>query len=77
MDLLRKFFPQAFAVRDLKSLLMTILVYVIINALLGFVLGILGGFPLIGFFFRILGWCVGIYFFLAIVVAILRFLNVL
>ena len=77
MDLLRRFFPHAFAVQDIKSLLITILIYVVANAVVGFVIGILAKFPLIGFFFGILGWLVSIYFFAAIVIAILRFLHIL
>ena len=77
MSTLRKLFPRSFAVNSLSSLITTILVYVILNAVLGFVVGILSKIMLVGFVFSVLGGCLGVYFTAAIVVAILRFLNVL
>ncbi|MBQ2706481.1 MAG: hypothetical protein IJF60_06685 [Agathobacter sp.] len=77
MSTLRKLFPRSFAVNSLSSLITTILVYVILNAVLGFVFGILSKIMLVGFVFSVLGGCLGVYFTAAIVVAILRFLNVL
>lgn len=77
MSTLRKLFPRSFAVNSLSSLITTILVYVILNAVLGFVFGILSKIMLVGFVFSVLGGCLGLYFTAAIVVAILRFLNVL
>ena len=77
MSTLRKLFPRSFAVNSLSSLITTILVYVILNAVLGFVFGILSKIMLVGFVFSVLGGCLGLYFTAAIVVAILKFLNIL
>jgi len=77
MSTLRKLFPRSFAVNSLSSLIKTILIYVILNTVLGFVFGILSKIMLVGFVFSVLGGCLGIYFTAAIVVAILKFLNVL
>ena len=77
MSTLRKIFPRSFKVDSLSSLIGTILVYVILNAVLGAIFCVLSKIMLVGFVFSVLGGCLGIYFTAAIVVAILKFLNIL
>lgn len=77
MDLLRRLFPRSFRVNSVTDLVVTILIYVILNAVLGVVFGILSKIMLVGFVFSVLGGCLGLYFTAAIVVAILKFLNIL
>ena len=77
MDTIKKLWPQAFRASDVKSLVIAIVIYIVANFVLGIVFGLLDGIPLIGFVFSILGWIVGIYCFVGIVLAVLSFLKVL
>ena len=76
MGLLKSLFPQAMQARDLKGLLIAVLIYIIVNFVGGFVLGIIDGLPLIGFVFGVIGWALGIYCAVGIIVAVLVFLNI-
>ena len=76
MDIIRKFFPQATQAHDVKGLIIAIIIYVLVNFVAGFVLGLLNAIPLIGFVFGIIGWALSIYCAVGIVVAILVFLQI-
>ena len=73
---LRKYFPQAFASRDVRSLVVTLITYAIFSFLAGIVLGLLSGIPILGFIFSVIGWMVELYCVAGIVLAILVFLKV-
>ena len=81
MDLLKRFWPQAFKAKDVAGLVVTIIIYLAINcvcALIGWVIGILplvGG--ILGTIWGIIGWVIGIYCVVGIVLAILAFAKVL
>jgi len=77
MSTLRRLFPRSFAVKSLRDLIITILFYAVVNAVVGFVFSILSKIILIGFVFAVLGGCIGFYFTAAILVAVLKFLNIL
>ena len=77
MDMLKKYWPHAFKADSVKSLVVTILIYIVADFLCGLVIGLLGKLPLIGFLFSIVGWLLGIYFFVGIVFAVLSFLKIL
>lgn len=76
MALIKSLFPFSFQSRTLKELLITILIYIILDAVCGLIVGLLGKIPLIGFLFAIAGWVLGMYFLVGIVLAILHFLGV-
>ena len=76
MDLIKKFFPQAMQAQDVKGLLIAILIYAIVNFVGGIVLGLLDGIPLVGFVFGVIGWALGIYCAVGIIVALLVFLKI-
>ena len=76
MDMIKKFFPQAMQARDVKGLVIAILIYAVVNFVGGLVLGLLDAIPLVGFVFGVLGWVLGIYCTVGIIVAILVFLKV-
>lgn len=76
MDMIKKFFPQAMQAHDVKGLVIAILIYAVINFVGGLVLGLLDAIPLVGFVFGVLGWVLGIYCTVGIIVAILVFLKV-
>ena len=77
MDTIRKLFPYSFKSETGKDLLVTIIFYIIINVVVGFVLGLLDGIPLVGFVFAVLGWLLGIYILVGIIIAVLNFMGVL
>ena len=76
MDMIKKFFPQAMQASDVKGLIIAILIYALVNLVGGIVLGLLDAIPLVGFVFGILGWALGIYCAVGIIVAILVFLKI-
>jgi len=77
MDTLKKFWPRAFKANDVGALIVTIIIYIVADVICGFVIGLLGALPLIGFLFSLVGSLIGIYFFVGIVLAVLNFLKVL
>ena len=77
MSIVRKLFPFSFRAYDLKSLITTIISYVIADFVCGVAIGLLGIIPFIGFLLSLIGWGVSIYFFAGIVVAVLYFLGAL
>lgn len=76
MDFIKKLFPQAMQAKDLKGLLIAILIYVIVNFVGGFVLDLLDAIPLVGFVFGLLGWVLSIYCAVGVIVAILVFFKI-
>ena len=76
MDFIKKLFPQAMQANDLKGLLIAIIIYAIVNLVGGFVLGLLDGIPLVGFVFGLVGWVLGIYCAVGIIVSILVFFKI-
>lgn len=77
MDLLKKYFPHAFKATDLKAFIITLIVYILIDVVCGFVIGLLAALPIVGIIFSLLGALVGLYATVGIVLAILVFLKVL
>ena len=77
MDMIRRYFPQAMQVGDLKSLVVTILMYVIVNFVGGVVLGLLDEIPLVGFVFGIVDLLLSVYCAIGIIVALLVFLRII
>lgn len=77
MDMIKKFWPISLKAVDVKSLVITIVICLVADFVCGLVIGLLSAIPLIGVIFSIIGWVAGIYFLVAIVLAILNFLGVL
>ena len=77
MALIKSLFPFSFQSKTLKGLLITILIYIVLDVVCGFIIGLLGKIPLVGFLFAIVGWVLGLYFLVGIVLAVLNFLGVL
>lgn len=76
MDMVKKYFPQAFKANDVKSLIIALLIYTVIAFVGGLVIGLLGIIPIIGFIAGVLGWLLEIYCTIGIILAILVFLKV-
>lgn len=85
MDILKKLYPHAFKAKEVKDFIIALIIYIVIDAICGVVIGlaatILGGIPLIGGLLSAvlgaLGGLVGLYAFIGIVLSILVFVKVL
>ena len=77
MDFLKKFWPFSFRAKDVSNLIISLLIYIVIDVVCGLVIGLLAKLPLIGWLFALAGSLVGLYAFVGIVVTLLVFLKVL
>ncbi|MBQ7916106.1 MAG: hypothetical protein IJ315_04880 [Firmicutes bacterium] len=78
MAQLLKYFPFTASVnaKDTKSLIVSLVIYIVAAAVVGFVLGLLSAIPLIGFIFKVIGWVVDIYCTFGIVLTVLRYFDI-
>ena len=76
MDLLKKYFPHAFKATELQSFIITLLIYVVIDIVCGFVIGLLAKIPLIGIIFSLVGSLVGLYALVGVILSVLVFVKV-
>lgn len=79
MDFLKKLFPLSFGIdeKQTNQLVKAIVIYVVVSIVLGAVFGWLSTIKLIGLVFSLLGSLIGAYCTAGIVLAILKFCNVL
>lgn len=77
MDTLKKLFPFSFGVKDVATLVIKILVYIVAGAVIGFVLSILGKIPVVGLLTGLVGALIEIYILAGIVIAVLDFCKIL
>ena len=76
MDMVKKFFPNAFKAKELSSFIVALVIYVLIDVVCGFVIGLLAKIPVLGIIFSLLGSIVGLYALVGIVLSILVFTKV-
>lgn len=78
MDMIKAYFPFSFDTKDVKTLLIKIAVYIVLELIVGLVCGLIGLIPLIG---GIIGWLiggvVGLYCLAGIVFAVLDYFKIL
>ena len=77
MDMLKKFFPLSFKVAETKDLVVSIVIYAIIDVVCGLIIGLLAKIPLIGILFSLVGSVIGLYALVGIILAILYFAKVI
>lgn len=77
MDILKKYFPHAFKATELTAFIITLIIYVLIDVVCGFVIGLLAKIPVLGIIFGLLGSLVGLYALVGVILAILVFVKVL
>ena len=77
MDMVKKFFPNAFKAKDLSTFIVAQVIYALIDVGCGFVIGLLAKIPVLGIIFSLLGSIVGLYALVGIVLSILVFVKVL
>ena len=77
MDMLKKFYPNAFKATELKAFIIALVIYVLIDVVCGCVIGFLAKIPLIGIIFSILGTVIGLYALIGVILSVLVFVKVL
>ncbi|MBQ4553272.1 MAG: hypothetical protein IJA59_10025 [Clostridia bacterium] len=77
MDMLKKIFPFSFKSKEVKDLVINIVIYLVASIVGGWLLGLLGGIPLLGVIFDLIGSLFGLYCLVGIVLAVLDFLKIL
>ncbi len=78
MDALKKIFPLSFKyTKDVASLIIGILIYIVVSVVGGILIGIVGLIPVIGWLVAAVGGLLGLYCFAGIVIQILVFCKVL
>lgn len=77
MDLLKKLWPTPFGIeeKNVVSFLVQLVIFVVVCAVVGFLIGILAGIPIIGIIFSILGGLVELYGLVGIILCVLKFLG--
>lgn len=77
MDMLKKYFPFSFKATEVKELVISLLIYIVIDIVCGVVISLLSAIPLIGILFSLVGAVIGLYALVGIVLAILVFVKVI
>lgn len=78
MNMLKKFFPLAFAEKkDITALVINIIIHIAIDAVAGVIIGLLAAIPLVGIIISAVGGLVGLYFLISLVLSILDYLKIL
>ena len=75
MDALKKYFPLSFGINTLKDLIIKILIFIVVDAICGVVIGLLAKIPVLGIIFGLLGSLVGLYALVGVVLSILVFVK--
>lgn len=78
MSMIKPFFPLAFVPKkDVIALVINTVMHIIADAIAGLVIAGLGGLPLIGWAFSLVGSVIGLYFLVSLVLSILDYFNIL
>ena len=78
MELLKKFWPTPFKIKekDIVSFIIQLVIFVVVCTVIGWLISILSGIPIIGLVFSLLGALMEIYGLVGIVLCILVFLGI-
>ena len=77
MDILKKLWPTAFAIKtkDVVSLVIQLVIFLVVCAVVGWLIAILASIPVIGLIFTLVGALLEIYSIVGIVLCVLKFLG--
>lgn len=77
MDLIKKVWPTPFNIKekDVTSLVIQLVIFLVVCAIAGVIIGFLAGIPIVGILFSIIGSLMGIYSLVGIVLCVLKFLG--
>ena len=78
MDMLKKLWPTPFKIerKNLSSFLIQLIIFIVVCAVVGVLIGVLSAIPIIGIIFWIVGSLLEIYSLVGIVLCVLVFLDV-
>lgn len=78
MDLVKKLWPTPFKIRpkDVMSFVIQLIIFIVVCAVGGILIGLLAGIPIVGIIFSILGGLLDLYGLIGIVLCVLVFLDV-
>ena len=76
MDIIRQYFPIKVPKRDVTSLLIAIAIYLVGGAVIGLLIGVLSGIPLVNILMWIVGLILELYVLVGIALALLDFLGI-
>ena len=79
MDMLKKLWPTPFKIerKNLSSFLIQLIIFIVVCAVVGVLIGVLSAIPILGIIFWIVGSLLEIYSIVGIVLCVLVFLNVI
>ncbi len=77
MDMLRKIWPTPFKIKekDVASFIIQLVIFLVITAVIGWVISLLAGIKIIGLIFALVGSLMEIYGIVGIVLCVLKFLG--
>lgn len=77
MNLIKQVWPTPFKIKekDIVSLVIQLVIFLVICALMGWLIGLLASIPVIGILFSIVGMVVEIYGLVGIVLCVLKFIG--
>lgn len=78
MDFLKKFWPTPFKIerKNLTSFIVQLLIFIVVCAVVGILIGVLKSIPIVGIVFGIVGALLELYSLVGIILCILVFLDV-
>ena len=77
MDFLKSWFPFSFRPADARAFVITVLIYLVLGAVGGALMGLFSHLWLVGWVFKILGSLLDVYVLIGIVLTVLSFTNVI
>ncbi len=77
METLKKFFPLSFQTKDMAQLIISCLIYLLVGAVLGFLISILARIPILGLIFTLISALLEIYIFAGLVILFLYYFKIL
>lgn len=78
MDLLKKIWPTPFKIRpkDVVSFVIQLVIFIVVCAIGGLLIGLLSGIPIAGIIFSILGGLLDLYGLIGVILCVLVFLDI-
>lgn len=76
MKKLKQLWPRSFEADSVKGVLVALAFYVILNIIVGFVVGLLEGLPVLGFAFKVFKGILILYVFTGISLAVLNYFGI-
>ena len=76
MNKLKQLWPRSFESDTVKGVLVALAFYVILNIIVGFVVGLLEGLPVLGFAFKVFKGILLLYVFTGISLAVLNYFGI-